>query len=183
MWTTADWVRLLLLLFFGLGALGFRGWIIFTASGAILAVILCKFAAWSWAVSFQAGLAAAFVLPIMFGILKANFRIAIGLAIIFGIPTLLLSKYMFSCSWIFAGANALTLMYLAPVAIARTMTKMGIIPNESKKVGIQQDTKGEFHPEMFRSGAPERGASSPIGQPGSFRDLLGRRRTRFPWES
>jgi hypothetical protein len=159
---TADWVRLVLLLVLGLMAQGLRRWFIASAFGSVVALLIHGIMEWSWVWSFEAGLAAAYTLPLLVSILWENFRITLAFAVLLGGPTFFVSRFLFDSSWIFAAADTVAFMHLAPMAIIRVLVAMGIIELPTKTKGLPPHWPLKEQESVYTAGAPDRASSSPL---------------------
>jgi hypothetical protein len=162
MFTTLDGVRLGILLVLGLGAIGFKGWIVAGSIGGILALISSLIFGWPWAWSLQAGLAVVFALPLFVRVLRVNLRLLGFFLLIIGLPTFLASRYLMGSPLLWAMADGFCLMVLFPLALVRSLLVLRIIPEPKETISSPKPFEAEIS-KPIRSGAPSASASSPIG--------------------
>jgi len=162
--TRPDLMRLAVMMVFGLGAWGFGGLIVVTAVGAFLAVLIHWTGGVTWILSFQIGLAVVYVLPIFFRILLQNVGLLVLQALLLGLPTFLVSRYVFDSGCTFAVCYGIVTMHLVPAAIVRTLILLGIIDEPVRpSFRVLPDGYSSWSPTNrypYSSDSPQRSSSS-----------------------
>jgi len=120
--TTAEIVRLAVLLLLSLLSAGFANWLIYLILGIIISFGLHCFTGWTWVWNFQVGFSLIAILPTFIKILLKNYKLFVLLLIMIGSPVFLVSRFVFSSLWYSALFDGFIILNLLPLAAAKLLS-------------------------------------------------------------
>jgi len=116
-------VRLVVLSVLGLAALRPVGWVLLTGGSLMIVVLMINWIGGYVNAIAYGVFACAYIIPVLFKLVLKSWDMALILALLLGIPVLLVSRYAFGSSWLISACNGFAVMTLLPLAYRRMFSK------------------------------------------------------------